>query len=73
MIRFASVLTLLSAGMAQAHPAHMAEVAGHGYWMAAGALAAAIALVLLAARGRKSKETDAAADKVAEDLKPQEV
>ena len=49
MIRFAALLTVFGAGMAQAHPGHLAEVAGHGHWLAAGALAAAAALAALMA------------------------
>lgn len=49
----------LAPGFALAHPGHLIEVAGHGHWLAAGALAAAAALALLVAKGRKSKEPTA--------------
>jgi len=55
---------LLTAGAAHAHPGHLAEVAGHGHWLGAAAIGAAIAIGLWAAlKGRKtqaSAEEDAA-------------
>ena len=45
--------------LAMAHPGHLAEVAGHSHWLAAGALAAAAALALLLAKGRKAKQEEA--------------
>lgn len=65
------VVCLLSGGAAWAHPGHLAEVAGHGHWIAAGALAAAIALGLLAAKGRKKKAPEAETEETPED-EPQE-
>lgn len=75
MIRLIFAFGLLSAGSAQAHPGHLAEVAGHGHWLAAGALAAAAALALWAAKGRKAKEDqmEEPADEAPEDDQPQEV
>lgn len=59
-------LTLTSAGMvlcttsAFAHPGHLAEVAGHGHWLGAAALGAAIALGAWAAlKGKKNEQSDA--------------
>lgn len=47
---------LLGAGPAMAHIGHIGELAGHGHWLAAGALAAAAGLAALGAmRGRKEK------------------
>ena len=45
----------LSALPALAHPGHLAEVAGHGHWLGAAALGAAIALGAWAAlKGKKT-------------------
>lgn len=67
---FTAVLAL-GGGAAWAHPGHLAEVAGHGHWIAAGALAAAVALGLLAAKGRKKPDTKAEAEETPDD-EPQE-
>lgn len=66
-MRYASLIAaLLAAGSAQAHPGHLAEVAGHGHWLGAAAIGAAIAIGLWAGlKGRKtgeSAETEAEAD-----------
>lgn len=46
---------------AWAHPGHLAEVAGHGHWLGAAALGAAIAIGLYAGlRGRKARAQDTA-------------
>lgn len=37
-------IALLWAASAAAHPGHLAEVAGHGHWLGAAAIGAAIAL-----------------------------
>jgi len=43
------------AGVAQAHPGHLAEAAGHGHWLGAAAIGAAIAIGLWAGlKGRGS-------------------
>lgn len=56
---------------ALAHPGHLAEVAGHGHWLGAAAIGAAIAIGLVAGlKGRKAKAEDAAAEDEVED--PQE-
>ncbi|SLN59012.1 hypothetical protein PEL8287_03178 [Roseovarius litorisediminis] len=48
------VLSLLTGTAAKAHPGHMAEAAGHGHWLGAAALGAAIAIGLWAGlKGRK--------------------
>jgi hypothetical protein len=57
-MKYATVLIpFLVAGAAQAHPGHLAEVAGHGHWLGAAAIGAAIAIGLwAAAKGRKQAE-----------------
>ena len=48
---------MLAAGAAAADPGHMAEVAGHGHWLGAAALGAAVAIGLWAGlKGRKQAE-----------------
>ncbi|MDQ2090764.1 DUF6732 family protein [Marimonas arenosa] len=55
------------ASAAQAHPGHLAEVAGHGHWLGAAALGAAIAIGLWkaakdrkdAAEGDETEDTEA--------------
>lgn len=52
-----SALLTLTAPMAQAHVGHLNEAAGHGHWLGAAAIAAAIALGLWAGlTGRKEAE-----------------
>ncbi|MEM8731179.1 MAG: DUF6732 family protein [Pseudomonadota bacterium] len=60
-MRYLLILIMTTCGqMAIAHPGHLAEVAGHSHWVAAGALVVAGALALLLAKGRKNpEETDA--------------
>ncbi|MEL7258056.1 MAG: DUF6732 family protein [Pseudomonadota bacterium] len=74
MKRLIIALVPLFPGVAQAHPGHLAEVAGHGHWLAAGALAAAAALALWAAKGRKAKEEEIEdiSNESPEDEEPQE-
>ncbi|MFO7770597.1 hypothetical protein HAT86_07930 [Roseovarius gahaiensis] len=71
-MRYATfIAALLAAGGAQAHPGHLAEVAGHGHWLGAAALGAAIAIGLWAGlKGRKDAE-EAEAEETDED-EPQE-
>jgi len=47
--------TLIASG-AQAHPGHIAEVAGHGHWLGAAAIAAAIGVALWQKWKGKSEE-----------------
>lgn len=59
MPRFAICLvpSMLAGTAVQAHPGHLTEVAGHGHWLGAAAIGAAIAIGLWGvARGRKSAE-----------------
>ncbi|WP_297772331.1 DUF6732 family protein [uncultured Roseovarius sp.] len=59
-MKFAMILTALLAGTAaHAHPGHLAEVAGHGHWLGAAAIGAAIAIGLWSGlRGRKDTAAD---------------
>lgn len=72
-MRFATILTaLLSGTVAHAHPGHLAEVAGHGHWLGAAALGAAIAIGLWSGlRARKDRPAEEAED-VATEEEPQE-
>lgn len=55
-------LALLWTSAAFAHPGHLIEVAGHGHWLGAAAIGAAIALGAWAAlKGKKSGSDDAEA------------
>lgn len=62
-MRYGLILVLMVFGtVAAAHPGHLAEVAGHDHWLAAGALAAAaaIALAVLVAKARaRGSDTEA--------------
>lgn len=63
-----AALMLMASGAA-AHPGHLAEVAGHGHWLGAAALGAAIAIGLWAGlKGRKPQEEPE--DGAAEDGEP---
>lgn len=54
-----AVLLIIAASAAQAHPGHLAEVAGHGHWLGAAAIGAAIAIGLWAGlKGRKDAEAE---------------
>lgn len=69
-----AILMTLSAGPAAAHIGHLGEVAGHGHWLGAAAIGAAIAIGLW--QGLRGKSEDAEADsdeaeEIAED-EPQE-
>ncbi|CUH66233.1 hypothetical protein TG4357_02318 [Thalassovita gelatinovora] len=58
---FYAIAVIVWAGQAAAHPGHLAEVAGHGHWLAGVAIGAAIAIGLWA--GLKGKPaTDAETD-----------
>ncbi len=58
-IRIAALATCLLPLQAQAHPGHLADVAGHSHWLGAAALAAAIALAALRARkGRRDRDAE---------------
>ncbi|MEO0748933.1 MAG: DUF6732 family protein [Pseudomonadota bacterium] len=58
-----SVFFLLLAAPAYAHPGHLAEVAGHGHWLGAAAIGAAIAIgLVIGLKGRKAREDEVAED-----------
>ena len=66
------IAALFAAGSAQAHPGHLSEVAGHGHWLGAAALGAAIAIGLWAGlKGRKETQ-DAEPEEAAADEDAQE-
>ncbi len=50
-----AIVFALTATPAFAHLGHLGEAAGHGHWIAAGALGAAALAAWLAAKGRKAK------------------
>jgi len=67
---FVALTALLGAGAAQAHTGHLAEAAGHGHWLGAAAIGAAIAIGLWAGlRGRRGEDDteQAEADPVEDD------
>ena len=65
------VVALMAGTPVLAHPGHLSEVAGHGHWLGAAAIGAAIAIGLWAGlRGRKeaaASDQDEAQDGVGED------
>ena len=62
------ILCLMTGTAAKAHPGHMAEVAGHGHWLAAAALGAAIAIGLWAGlKGRTQAAKAQAEDETADE------
>lgn len=59
----AALLPALAPLPAAAHPGHLAEVAGHGHWLGAAALGAALAIGLwqgLRKRAERAAEEEAA-------------
>lgn len=63
-----AVLLVLFANAASAHPGHLAEVAGHGHWLGAAAIGAAIALGAWAALKGKKQQDENSAEDPAEEL-----
>lgn len=58
-----------------AHPGHLAEVAGHGHWVAGAAIGAAIVIGLwagLKGRGAKAAESEVEADQADADAQEPE-
>lgn len=56
-------LALLWATQGVAHPGHLADVAGHGHWLGAAAIGAAIAIgAWQALKGKGKPETNDASD-----------
>jgi len=72
-MRFALTLILtFLAGPALAHIGHLGEVAGHGHWLGAAALGAAIAIGLWQGlKGKADAESDDEAEEASE-KEPQE-
>ena len=67
-MRIFTILTAtLLASTANAHPGHLAEVAGHGHWLGAAAIGAAIAIGLWkAAQDKKAKSEEASEEDAAD-------
>ena len=68
-----SVMLVMMAAPAFAHPTHIIEVAGHNHWLGLAAIAAAAAVALWQAK--KGKEQEASEEGEAEeepDAEPQE-
>lgn len=62
------VCLLVFTGPALAHPGHLAEVAGHGHWLGAAAIGAAIAIGLYAGlKGRKARAEEVSDDETTEE------
>jgi len=57
-MRIFTVVLMMMAGAANAHPGHIVDVAGHGHWVGA----AAIGLAILLGLWGKSKDRDAPED-----------
>jgi hypothetical protein len=57
-----TILTLLYPGIALAHIGHIGELAGHGHWIALGALGLAAGVAAIAKGKRKDPEAEADAD-----------
>ncbi len=73
-MRYTVFLTVLMSGAAvQADPGHLTEVAGHGHWLGAAAIGAAIAIGLWAGlKGRKAEAEQSGSD-AEEDLTDEEL
>jgi hypothetical protein len=62
------MFAILWAGSAAAHPGHLAEVAGHGHWLAGVAIGAAIAIGLWQGlRGKKPEADEAESEEDAQE------
>lgn len=61
-----TLILIVSAGMAQAHPGHLAGVAGHDHWVAGAAIGLAILAGIYGALKGRKETTDAAQDDVDE-------
>lgn len=62
-----SVVFAMIVTPAWAHIGHLGEVAGHGHWIAAGALGAAALAAWLAGKGKKSEESEPEAEEELEE------
>lgn len=54
-----SLIFILLPAIAQAHPGHLAEAAGHNHWIAGAAIGAAIAIAIWAGLKGKKDAPDA--------------
>ncbi|WP_120502102.1 DUF6732 family protein [Roseovarius sp. EL26] len=68
-MKYAMIIPALLAGtMAQAHVGHLGEVAGHGHWLGAAAIGAAIAIGLWAGlRGKSDKAEEVETEEVTDE------
>ena len=67
-MRIALIFLLLSAGSAaQAHPGHIADLAGHDHWVAGAAIGIAILTGLLGALKGQKKSDDAPESEIEEE------
>ncbi|WP_407494582.1 DUF6732 family protein [Pseudooceanicola sp. MF1-13] len=63
-----TILMTLSAGPALAHIGHLGEVAGHGHWLGAAAIGAAIAIGLWQGlKGKAEAEAEDDAEEIGEE------
>ncbi len=71
--RIATAILIALPGAAAAHPGHLAEAAGHGHWLGAAAIGAAIAIGLWQGlKGRRNDDDEAREEPEAADEEPQE-
>lgn len=68
-MKYAMIIPALLVGsMAQAHVGHLGEVAGHGHWLGAAAIGAAIAIGLWAGlKGKSDKADDAEVEETSDE------
>jgi hypothetical protein len=57
-----ALFTILAGAPAFAHIGHLADVAGHGHWAAAGAIAIALGIAALGVRKGESQEKEVTED-----------
>jgi hypothetical protein len=62
-----ALFTILAGTPALAHVGHLSDVAGHGHWAAAGAIAIALGIAALGARKGKSQDKDVTEDVIEDD------
>jgi len=72
LIGTSAAVTLALPGVALAHGGHLGELAGHSHWIGVAALAGA-ALIggLVAAKSKKARDKNDAADKSGEEIEPE--
>lgn len=71
-MRYALTLLLLVVGSgAQAHPGHLAGLAGHDHWLAGVAIGlAGLIAIVGAAKGKKKEEADPEPEEIEEEGEP---